>query len=373
MTIKSRIHYFIIRKVAAVTWPFLSAMFKVIHGNMTRGSINDVKSKVVIVLASEIYMKNGYTGRGVDMVESLSFWASEQLGTNNIRVVSELSEDFNFSKDSVVLISNDWLAMERLWHKNFRKIRSLSSILRKNQISPFVFLSDSFDLETLIPASILVAVNDGKTVIQQNTYKECTSIGMINPIAPVIWTIPKGTLIRSRLPISWDERDEIVFYAQSGDNHRIQITKLIAHELKSLGWQISPTVSNQLSWPEYVQNLQKGKIVITTNLLQEQYYTSMPNYLRRRLPSTTITHRVWEAFILELLLITNPTNALLELGFVPGEHFLDLTKVIDKKNSISKYFLCADLNKIAKSGRKQLLEVLKNSEFILKENLENIE
>jgi hypothetical protein len=107
---------------------------------------------------------------------------------------------------------------------------------------------------------------------------------------------------------------------------------------------------------DYINLLGTVKFYASTNFVQEVFHIGSKRY-RKKMSDTTTTGRTWNAFAAGMVLITNETDNLKELGFVPNVHYLDLIKIIDSQN----FQLPQDdeLSVIARNGRnhyKSLME-----------------
>ena len=96
---------------------------------------------------------------------------------------------------------------------------------------------------------------------------------------------------------------------------------------------------------DYIHSIRETKFIFTTCWMQDGYYIG-PKYYKDRIPSTTVTGRVWEAFAVGAVLITNNNSTLNEFGFFPGKHFIDFSQsnnLSDLEYLIANEQLCAQI------------------------------
>jgi hypothetical protein len=351
-------HNYLIKKVIPLFWPLISILLTRVHRNRLNSDVNLLNLEKVLLLVSSKYESLGYTGKGIDLVRSVESWIAQVMPNANIVKRSDLYSTSLEHGNCLVVVTNDWLANEAPWRKLFNNIREILKFLRRNNSQVWAFLADTFDCEILVPASILVAYSGGTTIIQQNTARECRRLGIINPAAPVFWTLTRENVRPLRNPVAWSKRENLAIYAQSGDQRRIQFLGELSNRLAQNGWKLLPTKANALPWEEYLSAIKKGKVSLTTNWMQNQYRDVYPNILRKRIPETTTTHRVWENFAAGIVSINNETKVLQYYGFIPGIHYLTFAeehlKLLDSHSLENQLAL----EKIALEGQKKFQNLL---------------
>ena len=79
---------------------------------------------------------------------------------------------------------------------------------------------DTYRLETLIAASILVAKCGGAIVLQQNTKEEASRFGIPFPSGPHVWLLNLGNVSLFQSYTNWKKRKKTIIFGVSGDEKR---------------------------------------------------------------------------------------------------------------------------------------------------------
>jgi len=279
----------------------------------------------------EIQLSKVWKKRGV-MADSSRFsllhlkaaksWAESTLKIDYV----EFSSDLNAIESDVLIITGDWLKSKNAHLKFFIPIFRAARKIKKCNVPVWFMQGDVYRLETIIPASILVANCGGAIVLQHATKSEASKFGIPFPFGPHIWTLNPGNQKMFRSHINWRNREQIIIMAASGDNRRQELHNKFANQLESSGWKVLAT-NHQYTWEEYKLINKKSKINVNTSLLQEVVVERL-RFLKNRASKYTVTHRVFEGFCSGSLVVTNSNPILLELGFHVNEHYLDLDQLI---------------------------------------------
>lgn len=277
----------------------------------------------------------------MNLSKSAEDWLVETQKFTNVKVTSK----FNFNHEDIIVVSSNYFKHKNHHLKLYFPIIVLALKIRKTNKPVWVMMHDAFLLKTSISACILVAVCGGSLILQTSTEQEAIEFGLIFPSGPHIWTINKKNILYFRKDVKWEEKNNLALFSISGDPERQRLYLNYSAALIIQGYEVRGT-DGSLNWDEYCQLTKGAKLNINTSLIKKMMLEKLGK-LRNRVPSTYVTHRVWEGFCSGAVVITNSNPVLNKLGFIQNLHYLDLNLIL------SQAFVLPDdtiLNQIAKSG-----------------------
>jgi len=300
-----------------------------------------------LILVGELETSKRRTILGIDLTDSIESWLRESMGIKKYELVSNLEGVKNADSRRVLVVTYDWLISGNRWGKVFKEIRELANRAQELNLPIWVAPTDPFALEEVIPATILVAMCGGSTIMQANTADQGRKFGLVFPSGPHIWTLPPTQFMSFNSDVPWIAREPKVLLAVSSDPRRISLMNKISNSLSEVGWNINLSKLD-LNWIDYTNFVKNSQVVITTCWMYQVHITG-PRRLRTRIPATTVTHRVWEGFAAGAVVVTNSNAVFDSLGFVAGIHYVELW---DENEPIENIVLPPekDLMKIAKAG-----------------------
>ena len=293
---------------------------------------------------------------GPNLTDGVVDWVNRKFHPANLTIVDSLSKVEVVVPETVLVITYDWLISGPL-NSGFKiEIFKIAFSARARNIKIWVMLSDAFDQRHLIPASLLVAMCGGATIVATNTVEEAEKFGLIFPSGPHVWVYSDANVLEFKNGIPFQQRPRLVVLAGSGEIRRLNLMILYANFLDSSGWKFVSTTQS-LPWSEYMSVIKNSQITVTTCWLQQAHITGSTNN-RNRLPKSTITGRVWEGFASGSVVVTNSNSVFDALGFVPGKHYLELKEL---PSEIHEVFLhtSKELETIAKLGQDAFFNLLK--------------
>lgn len=307
--------------VLPALWPVAASCLKIIalsSREVTPSTCN--RNLALVLIGSEDSFISGRVA-GQDLTNLSSMWLKETLGVKSLRSVKALEGMTKQVKPDVTLITYDWLLEHD--HRPLRSAAKIAMLLRGIQSPAFVLLPDGFRLTVTAMGSLIVALAGGSQIVLQDSIGSHLSFGTVRPTGPHFWTWPPGHLAAWRSEKPWSDREKLALIAAGGGGpYREWVARQIEPRLTSLGYTTRRT-SNDLSWPDYVNVHLKSRLVVTTCKMQPEYRVG-PRYYKEKIPESTITGRVWEAFASGNVLITDANPVLDSLGFVAGYHYVPL-------------------------------------------------
>jgi|688.fasta_scaffold277231_2 hypothetical protein len=359
----NRVEYFVIRYLLTISWPLFVKYFayKANKSELVVPKANRFKSATILCdspESPEIQISKAWRKRGVITnsshfslihLKAAKSWAESTLKIDNV----QFSSDLDSIRSDVLIITGDWLKSKNAHLKFFIPVFKAARKLKSGNIPVWFMQGDTYRLETIIPASILVANCGGAVVLQQSTKNEASKFGIPFPFGPHIWTLNPGNQKMFRSNINWRNREQIIIMAASGDNRRQELYNEFADQLKSAGWKVLAT-KQQYSWEDYKLVNKKSKVNVNTSLLQEVVVERL-GLVRDRASKYTVTHRVFEGFCSGAVIVTNSNPILLELGFKVNEHYLDLDQLI-----LNGFKLPSErvLEKVARAGNLRFQDLI---------------
>jgi hypothetical protein len=269
-------------------------------------------------------------------------------------------EIFSLKNDGETVVAT-WIAGTHVglsWYHYFLKILIVSIKLRRRKIPVIVFLCDTYYPDAATVAVTLTSLTGGVSIFLQNSRREIRNFGYSSFIWPAFWVpIVSNILDAPNSQIPWKERKNICMLAGglSATPRRIDLMNNLGNYMRNNSYDLLLSNGN-FERQDYINLLGTVKFYASTNFVQEVFHIGSKRY-RKKMSDTTTTGRTWNAFAAGMVLITNETDNLKELGFVPNVHYLDLIKIIDSQN----FQLPQDdeLSVIARNGRnhyKSLME-----------------
>lgn len=297
-------------------WPIIVAVFRFISRGAPRFS--GVKKSVTIVRGNPRYE------RGKNLDDFAVNWASECWADIPQQVLSSGDLADRLEDDSLVLILYSWLQDFRYFSRaaSLLEVIKLSSLLNKKKSSVLVFLPDTCKVANSFFAGLLVSLSDGKIVLAQNSQASARFYGLERCLTPALWLWAEDSMVAWSNIKPLSARPRKVSFAVTGDPRRVELFNEWATVFERNGFQVWPTGDLE-DYRDYIKAARNVRIVVTTCYLQERFIIG-PLWYRRRLPSDTVTGRVWEAFASKSLLLCNDNPELRAFGFLPGQHFLNL-------------------------------------------------
>jgi len=157
----------------------------------------------------------------------------------------------------------------------------------------------------------------------------------------------------------------LALVSTSSDWQRLALFSAIKPQLERLNLQVIPT-DHSLSWSAYVDLAKSARVVVTTHELQDWFKVVPSPWFRRRLPTHTITGRIWEAFATSSTLITANSQLIRSFGFVPGQHFVDVSSFISDGKNWSPTETLEYFEQVALAGHSLFTEITSRYESEMK-------
>lgn len=148
-------------------------------------------------------------------LQSAKYWAEKTLKIPSVEVILNLKDIHT----DVVIIGGEWFKSIKPHYKFFVPAFKLATKLNKQKLPVWFLLMDTYRLEVLIAASILVAKCGGAIVLQQSTKEEAIKFGIPFPSGPHIWLLNLGNVSLFQSYINWKNRKKIIIFGFSGDKN----------------------------------------------------------------------------------------------------------------------------------------------------------
>ena len=283
----------------------------------------------------------------------------EETTGASVEIIS-CDEVFSLKNDGETVIAT-WIAGTHVglsWYLYYLKIIILSIDLRRRKIPVMVFLCDTYYPDAATVAVTLTSLTGGVSIFLQNSRREIRNFGYSSFIWPAFWVpIVSNILDAPNSQIPWKERKNICMLASglSATPRRIDLMNNLGNYMRNNSYDLLLSNGN-FERQDYINLLGTVKFYASTNFVQEVFHIGSKRY-RNKMSDTTTTGRTWNAFAAGMVLITNETDNLKELGFVPNVHYLDLINILDSQNFQLPHD--DELSIIAQNGRnyyKSLLE-----------------
>ena len=283
----------------------------------------------------------------------------EETTGASVEIIS-CDEVFSLKNDGETVIAT-WIAGTHVglsWYLYYLKIIILSIKLHRRKIPVIVFLCDTYYPDAATVAVTLTSLTGGVSIFVQNSRREIRNFGYSSFIWPAFWVpIVSNILDAPNSQIPWKERKNICMLASglSATPRRVDLMNNLGNYMRNNGYDLLLSNGN-FERQDYINLLGTVKFYASTNFVQEVFHIGSKRY-RKKMSDTTTTGRTWNAFAAGMVLITNETDNLKELGFVPNVHYLDLINILDSQNFQLPHD--DELSIIAQNGRnyyKSLLE-----------------
>lgn len=260
-------------------------------------------------------------------------------------VISSIEEIEGSSSNADLLgVTYDWLLLSsKHYLVNLFRLRTA---IKRTALPVICYAPDTIFYTLNLGYGMAVTQNGGCILMLQNTAEEAHRYGLPRVTHPTFWTWPKHHFqLWSAAPLAYEQRAPVAVLAGTGEPRRIAIMHELSGVLGRSGWTVewsdgSRTLENHISL------VQSAQLIATTSLTQEPFLMSR---LSRWESRTSVTGRVWEGFAARTCVITNQASALDQLGFIPGEHYLDLDRVLLEDNYFQN-LSPVDLSAIAYHG-----------------------
>lgn len=290
---------------------------------LAEGSLDDTSSS-----GTRLY-------NGPDLNEVFQEWVQQEFSGEIQVVTGDLSGAVANSERAIAVTWISGTPPQAAWFSYFWRILRSAWKMRRRGLRVISVLPDSYIAEAALTASAISSLTGGWTFFLQSTAREASDYGYPYPVAPVFWTWPQAR-VEKYLPIQpWIERRNTCLVPSGSEPTSRREREMLSLEtaLKHSGVETIRT-DGSLTKSEYQGLMRNSKFCATTNWVQEGFISNWRPYARK-MPPTTTTGRVWEAFAAGCVLITNPTEVITEMGFKVDEHYLDLDIVISGRNRIS--------------------------------------
>jgi len=285
-------------------------------------------------------------------LQSAKSWAENTLKISNVEVVFDLKD----KHADVVIIGGEWFKSTKPHYKFFVPAFKLATKLYRQKLPVWFLLMDTYRLEVLIAASILVAKCGGAIVLQQNTKEEAIKFGIPFPSGPHIWLLNLGNVSLFQSYTNWINRKKTIIFGVSGDEKREVLFKKFQNSSNLHDWEVIPT-NHQLNFDSYRELTKQARISVITN--NRSFATDKRiRFLRKHASDYVVGSRIFEGFCAGCLVVTNTCPTLTKLGFKPNIHYLDCD-LWERENFV--FPNDETLDKIADQGRKLFFKLVESS------------
>lgn len=348
--IKNKYEYLIISKILPLVWPAVAIYCKRIskHKKFTAPKQNIFNSAKIFVGSTPPVIP---VKHAIIPLQAAQSWAKKTLKIPDVEVIFDLKD----IQTDVVIVGGDWFKSTKPHYKFFIPVFKLASKLYKQKLPVWFLLMDTYRLETLIAASILVAKCGGAIVLQQNTKEEATEFGIPFPSGPHIWLLNLGNVSLFQSHTNWKNRKKTIIFGISGDEKREILFKKFQNSSNLDDWEVIPT-NHQFNFDSYRELTKQARISVITN--KRSFATDKRiGFLGRYASNYVVGSRIFEGFCSGCLVITNTCPTLTKLGFKPNIHYLDCD-LWEKENFV--FPNDETLNEIADQGKKLFFRLLKS-------------
>ena len=355
-----KIHYRLIKFSQRWTWFFIRPMLKKWEKNSEWILPEPERVRDILVILSPKELLR-YIPRSKNQTRSLISWLETYNPKSRIELVYGLRAK-EIQPNSLIVISHEY-NMNVLMELSFWRVYRLAFNLRKRRAKVWIFPPDGASLDYMIRNSILVSKCGGGFFCQTNTTEQMRQFGVPHSMGPVIWTVEREINDREFHVENFSEKKKMGLLAGSGGGKsRKLLTQNIKPQLEKLGYKCCYTTQS-LPWHEYVELVKASSIVVTTSDLQDTHTRRMWMF-GNSLPKTTLTDRILEGFQSRSLIITTHDCSLIELGFVPGVHFLEITNISNPISEIEN--LDTEIvEQIALAGHRRMNDVIQMQSSLL--------
>ena len=347
----NKYEYLIISTILPLVWPVVAKYCKIISRDK-----KFISPKQYYFSSAKIYV--GSTPPVIPVkhaiipLQAAKSWAENTLKIPDVEVIFDLKDIHT----DVVIIGGEWFKSTKPHYKFFIPAFKLASKLYKQKLPVWFLLMDTYRLETLIAASILVAKCGGAIVLQQNTKEEATKFGITFPSGPHIWLLNLGNVSLFQSNTNWKNRKKTIVFGVSGDEKREILFKKFQNSSNLRDWEVTPT-NHQLNFDSYRELTKQARISVITN--KRSFATDKRiKFLRKYASNYVVGSRIFEGFCAGCLVITNTCPTLTKLGFKPNIHYLDFD-LWERENFVIPND--ETLDKIADQGRKLFFRLVESS------------
>ena len=338
-------------RILEMIWPRLSSFLetKSISRDELENSLSACNAAVILVSEKR---SSWIAGLRTDLVSQA--WLTEVVQIEDVALAEKWMKPTLGTP--VVFVSPPFLT--HLVESRFplTRLASLIAAAKFHGVSLFVPLVDTASIRFSFFAILMTVLTRGAVIIQQNSIKEARRYGFPNVIGESLWTLPPSQISSYRAKVFGQTREKTFLLPSSGERRRVELAKALEPTLVASGYQIMWTSHDNLSWESYVRALGSATGALTTCWLQDTYINGPKKY-QDRLPSTTVTHRVWDTFASGACLFTNNNSVFQELGFLPFEHFVPVPE-FESGEHLPLIPSHDELLEIGARGRIRLLSIL---------------
>jgi hypothetical protein len=283
----------------------------------------------------------------------------EETTEASVEIMSS-DEIFSLRNDGETVIAT-WVAGTHVglsWYLYYLKVLILSFKLRRKNIPVIVFLCDTYYADAATIAVTLTSLTGGVSIFLQNSRREISNFGYSSFVWPAFWVpIVSRILNAPNSEIPWKDRKNVCMLASglSATARRIDLMNQLGIYMRRNNYDLLLSNGN-FEIQDYIDLLGTVKFYASTNFVQEVFHIGSKRY-RKKMSNTTTTGRTWNAFAAGMVLISNETDNLKELGFIPSVHYLDLMKIVGDQT----FRLPEDdeLSTIARNGRDHYINLMK--------------
>lgn len=347
----NKYEYLIISTILPLVWPVVAKYCKIISRNK-----KFISPKQNYFSSAKIFVGSTLpvipVKHAIIPLQAAKSWAENTLKIQDVEVIFDLKDIHT----DVVMIGGEWFKSTKPHYKFFIPAFKLASKLYKQKLPVWFLLMDTYRLETLIAASILVAKCGGAIVLQQNTKEEATKFGIPFPSGPHIWLLNLGNVSLFQSYTNWKNRKKTIIFGVSGDKKREILFKKFQNSSNLRDWEVTPT-SHQLNFDSYRELTKQARISVITNK-RSFAIDKRIRFLRKYASNYLVGSRIFEGFCAGCLVITNTCPTLTKLGFRPNIHYLDCD-LWESENFVIPND--ETLVKIADQGRKLFFKLVEST------------
>lgn len=314
--------------VLSAVWPIFAHVMRVMERTAFI-SLSTFRPERILILTGTPYLERPVKGQ--DLTDVLGVWARSRL-TQDVELLPGMelirSPEIVRRYDQI-LVSYDFL-LDCLYSgpRGFARAATISLIVARADRGIHLVLPDSFWLRLNFLSEIMHFLAPGSKIVLQNSWEEAEGYGLRKVESPLFWTFPPERIVDWSVGTDWTERENIFVVASwKGSPARQRALEPFVSRL-SAEQRAFKFTEHHLSWSDYVAASAGAKYVVTTCVLHDPFVIG-PRYYRKKLPQGAISARVWEAFAAGALLISDGAEFLINLGFIPGKHFLVLPNSCD--------------------------------------------
>ncbi len=279
-------------------------------------------------------------------------WLVERAATV-VRMPTTQVSSSQLEPYDVIAVTYEWFVFQTSQHGQggyVRNVLKLRRAIHRSGKAPLLVAPDTYLWSLNLGYGLISSVGNGHVFVLQNTAEEAQKLGIPDAVDGIFWTWPDQRLERWHPPLDWTLKDSGAIVPGTGESRRLQIAKLAREIFEEHGWTVHS--SGGLKWDEYISQVKRAKILLTTSYVP---IGALSSALERWRPDGNTTGRVWDGFAASCLVVTNATSGLINLGFLPGLHFWELDEFLSQPDSLLG-LPDEKMREIALRGRAQFLK-----------------